>query len=57
MFLPWTPEQEREAKALLAASFTAEDLQRYTEVDEGIPLEQLEAEMDAAIEKFGRQGK
>jgi hypothetical protein len=33
-----------------------EDLQRYTEVDEGIPYEQLEAEMDAAIQKF-EQGR
>lgn len=57
MFLPLTPEQEKEAKALIDASFTAKDLQRYTEVDEGIPWEQFEAEMDAAIDAFeqGRQ--
>ena len=56
MFLPFTPEQEREAKALIDASFTAKDLQRYTEIDEGIPYEQFEAEMDAVIQAF-EQGR
>ena len=56
-FEPLTPEQEKEAKALIDASFTAEDLQLFTEVGEEIPFEQLEAEMDAAIQEFeqGRQ--
>jgi len=56
MFAPLTPEQLEEAKALIDASFTAEDLQRFTEICEDVPYEQLEAEMDAAIQKF-EQGR
>ncbi len=43
-----TPEELREAYALARAAFTAEDLQRYTELDEGIPVEEVLAEMEEA---------
>jgi hypothetical protein len=35
-----------QAYALARAAFTAEDLQRYTEVDEGIPVEQVITELE-----------
>lgn len=45
-FRELTPEELKEAYALAKAAFTAEDLQRYTEVDEGVPMEQVLAEME-----------
>lgn len=57
MFLPLTPEQEKEAKALIDASFTAEDLQLFTEICEDIPLEQLLAEMEAMIQNSKPKGE
>jgi len=39
-------EEIKEAYALARAAFTAEDLQRYTEVDEGVPAEEVLAEME-----------
>lgn len=47
-FRELTPEELQEAYALARAAFTAEDLQRYTELDEGTPVEELLAEMDEA---------
>jgi hypothetical protein len=48
-----TPEELKHAYVLARAAFTAEDLQRYTELDEGIPatdvlqeLEQAEQQLD-----------
>jgi hypothetical protein len=50
-----TPEELKQAYALARAAFTAEDLQRYTELDEGMPaeavlraLEETEREQDQA---------
>ncbi len=43
-----TPEELKEAYALARAAFTADDLQRYTEVDEGVPAGQVLAEIEAA---------
>ena len=50
-----TPEELKQAYALARAAFTAEDLQRYTELDEGVPaeavlraLEETEREQDQA---------
>jgi hypothetical protein len=51
---PWrelSPEELKEAYALARAAFTAEDLQRYTEIDEGIPFEEVLAEMEEAQKK------
>ena len=41
-----SPEELREAYALARASFTAEDLQRYTEVEEGVPMEDFLKELE-----------
>jgi len=46
-----TPEELREAYALARASFTAEDLQRFTEIEEDIPAENVLAEMEEAQKK------
>jgi hypothetical protein len=49
----YTPEEVKEIYALAKAAFTAEDLQKYTELDEGIPaddvlreFEELEGQLD-----------
>jgi hypothetical protein len=41
-----TPEELKEAYALARAAFTAADLQKYTELDEGVPVEDILAEME-----------
>jgi hypothetical protein len=41
-----SPEELREAYALARASFTAEDLQLYTEVEEGVPMEDFLKELE-----------
>ncbi len=41
-----SPEELREAYALARASFTAEDLQKYTEVEEGVPMEEFLKELE-----------
>jgi hypothetical protein len=45
-FREFTPEETKEALALAKAAFTAADLQRYTELDEGFPVEEVIAEME-----------
>jgi hypothetical protein len=49
-----TPEQLKEAYALAKTAFTAEDLQRYTEVDEGVPMEQVLAELEEIHNQINR---
>jgi hypothetical protein len=49
-FRELSPEELKEAYALARAAFTAEDLQRFTEVEDGIPAEEVLAEMEA-VEK------
>ena len=46
-----TPEELQQAYALARAAFTAEDLQRYTELDEGVPA----AEVLRALEEAERK--
>jgi hypothetical protein len=41
-------EELKEAYALARAAFTAEDLQRYTEIDEGVSAEEVLAELEEA---------
>jgi hypothetical protein len=41
-----TPEELKEAYALAKASFTAEDLQRYTEEEEGVPMDEFLKELE-----------
>jgi hypothetical protein len=54
-FRELSPEELKEAYALGRAAFTAEDLQRYTELDEGVPVEQVIAELEEA-QKRADQG-
>jgi hypothetical protein len=51
-FRELTPEELAEAYALARAAFTAEDLQRYTETDEGIPVEEVMAELEETQRQF-----
>ena len=44
-------ESARSIYARLRKAFTAADLQRYTEIEEGIPAEQLLAELEAIDKK------
>jgi hypothetical protein len=46
-----TPEELKEAYALAKAAFTADDLQKYTEVEEGFPMEKLIEEIEEAQRK------
>jgi len=41
-----SPEELAKAYALARETFTAEDLQRYTELDQGIPMEDVLAELE-----------
>ncbi len=42
-----TPEELAEAYRLSRESFTAADLQRYTELDPGVPADEFLAELEA----------
>jgi hypothetical protein len=46
-FRELTPEELKEAYALSKASFTAEDLARFTDLDEGTPMEDFLNELEA----------
>ncbi|MBM4067564.1 MAG: hypothetical protein FJ271_01260 [Planctomycetes bacterium] len=52
-----SPEELKEAYALSMGAFTAEDLQRFTELDSGVPaldvLREAEEEMDKHDEQCG----
>ena len=50
-----TPEELREAYALAKASFTAEDLHRCMEVEEGVPMENFLEELEE-IQQKAEQG-
>lgn len=41
-----SPEELAEVYRLSKAAFTAEDLQKFTELDPGIPIEKLLAELE-----------
>ncbi len=47
-----TPEELKQAYALARAAFTAEDLQRYTEVLDGVPAEDVLRELEEAQRQF-----
>jgi hypothetical protein len=51
---PFTPEQLKEAYALLRTSFTADDLQKFTELDEGVLMEVVLDEMRKAQQQHDR---
>jgi hypothetical protein len=54
-FRELTQEELAEAYRLAWESFTAADLQRYTELDEGIPFEEVLAELEAAQKQFDQK--
>jgi hypothetical protein len=43
---PMSPEEKAAAMAKAKANFSAADLQRFTEEEEGIPMEEIIAELD-----------
>jgi hypothetical protein len=47
-----TPEEQKEALALARAAFTAQDLQEYTELDEGVTFDQFLAELEETQKRF-----
>ena len=47
-----SPKELEEAYALASADFTAGDLQRYTELDEGVPADEVLREMEEAQKHF-----
>ena len=55
-FKELTPEEYKEAMALAKAAFTAADLQKYTELDEGIPFEETLAALEEQQKRFEEQG-
>jgi hypothetical protein len=52
---PLSPEELAEAYALAKAAFTAEDLQRYTEEDEGVSMEEVLQELDELQRQFDQR--
>jgi hypothetical protein len=53
---PFTPEELKEAYAAAWAAFTAEDLQKFTEIEEeGPPMEDFLAELEKAQEEHDRK--
>jgi hypothetical protein len=49
-----TPEELKQVHALYKEQFTAADLQKYTEIEEGIPMEEV---IQALEEKQKKQDK
>lgn len=52
---PLSPEELRQAYALARAAFTAEDLQRFTEIVEDVPAEEVLRELEDAQRQFDNQ--
>src|SRR5262249_811539 len=53
-------KEERELQAMYAksrAEFTAADLQKFTEIDEGIPARQVLAQLEEAQRRYARKSK
>lgn len=48
----YTAEELAEAYRLAKAAFTADDLQRYTELDEGVPADEFLAELEETQKQF-----
>ena len=55
-FREYSEEEIKEAYALARAAFTADDLQRYTEIDEGVSADEVLALMEEAQKQID-QGK
>jgi hypothetical protein len=54
-FRELTPEELAEAYRLARESFTAADLQRYTELDEGVPFDEVLAALEEAQRQFDQK--
>lgn len=54
-FRELTPEELKEAYAMAKAAFTAEDLQKYTELDEGVPMEEVLAELEEILREHNQR--
>jgi hypothetical protein len=55
---PSRPRKDKELQAIydqLRREFSAADLQKYTEIEEGIPAEQVLAEMEEIHRKLTRE--
>lgn len=50
-----SPAELKEAYALAKATFSADDLQRYTEVEEDVPFEDILAELEAMLKQNGQE--
>jgi len=50
-----SPEQLKEAYALARAAFTADDLQKFTEIEEGIPMDIVLGELEKAQQEHDRK--
>jgi hypothetical protein len=50
-----SPEQLKEAHALARAAFTADDLQKFTEIEEGIPMDIVLGELEKAQQEHDRK--
>jgi hypothetical protein len=50
-FREFTAEEMKEAYALARAAFTADDLQKYTELDEGVPFEEVLEELETILKE------
>jgi len=50
-----TPEELAEAYRLSREAFTAADLQKYTETDDGVPAEEVLCEMEEQQRRFDAQ--
>lgn len=49
-----TPEELKQAYSLARRAFTADDLQKFTELDEGVPLDLFIAELEKIQEEHDR---
>src|SRR5262249_25109292 len=56
-FRELTPEELKEAYRLGREAFTAADLQKYTELDEGIPVDEVLAELEEAQRQFDQKAQ
>ncbi len=52
-----TPEEHKEMLALSRAAFTADDLQLFTELDEGIPAEDVLVEMEEMLRQYEQRSQ
>ena len=54
-FRELSPEELKEAYALAKAAITAEDLQGYTELEEGVPVDEVLAELEEMHKQYEKR--